>query len=474
MTSVTALRFDRWSGAVASDEARTWNPDELIFYTAEKFRPILPPEIVAETGLVALMGKTGTSTIQQEFIERVLESAESMWKERPKKGRFLSLEELARHVWDVDMRCKRHHLDMTLRARWGFETADLLQGFVMDGNEKIPLKDEAIVKEAHALITGEAKDPAVAGVFNNVQIVVGLDPTEGFGIYLLSLRAMSFDAVHEVFVTDGSGVLAVEPSLTRFVNERSLRERRGAIDPVEGVAAMLDALNEANELAVGVGGYHAFYLLDGRKKRPEERCRMIADARGRPRRRDRAGPPPRPDRRGGHEGTRGSALLRGGTLPRGAARSHGPSPGRPGPAARPPGLLARPELILLGHWTRIPPPCGVQQTSQLVGHPRAELSRFGGIQVTGIPRPKLTVPGGREPDCSRRANSIDEILLIERAQLSLELHHPVRCGWSENDHGDPALHPIGQSSLELLDALLVLSGFLVEVPRPRQLVLRVG
>lgn len=282
MTSITAMRFDHWSGACAADEARTWNPEELIFYTAEKFRPILPDELSRSTGLVALMGKTGTSTLQQEFIERVLESVARLWKARPKKaGKFMSLEELAWHVWEVDMDCKRHHLDNTLRARWGFETADLLQGHVLDGGERIPLADEAIVKEAHDLLTGEGKDPAVAGVFNNAQIIVGADPDEGFGIYLLSLRSMTCEAVHEVFLTEGSGLLAVEPSLTRFANERCLRERRGAIDPVEGVAAMLDGLNEANELAVGVGGYHSFYLVDGRKKRPEERLRMVADARGR-------------------------------------------------------------------------------------------------------------------------------------------------------------------------------------------------
>ncbi len=63
-----------------------------------------------------------------------------------------------------------------------------------------------------------------------------------------------------------------------FVERLSVDERRGSVDPVEGLVTMLAALNSASAHEAGVGGYPTVLLIDG-KKPIKERQQQFADDR---------------------------------------------------------------------------------------------------------------------------------------------------------------------------------------------------
>ena len=67
MTSINAIRFDKYSGALVCDEQRGWNPENMIINAADKIKSVVPDDVVESTGMVACYGNTGTSTIGDEL-----------------------------------------------------------------------------------------------------------------------------------------------------------------------------------------------------------------------------------------------------------------------------------------------------------------------------------------------------------------------------------------------------------------------
>ena len=63
------------------------------------------------------------------------------------------------------------------------------------------------------------------------------------------------EPVQELFIAEGSGLDTMDHLFTEFANSRSIPERRGKIDRVEGTFVMIEGLNQASELCAGVGGY---------------------------------------------------------------------------------------------------------------------------------------------------------------------------------------------------------------------------
>jgi len=285
MTSINCIRFDEYSGMCLCDEARTWNEEEGRLLTAEKMRLLSSPEVIEGTGSVFVMGKTGTSTLGNEFLETTKDLLTATYRKRceaegaPLK-RFMTTREVAHFLFDNLITCKHRHTDYLLRAKYGFNEQDYVAGsYVNDKGERIEIKEKAVVDQVHRIMTWEGQCEEARAIFLNGQIVAGYDPHEGCQMYRSCLVAPIVEPVHELFSCDGSGVDSADFVYTLFNNARTVKERRGAVDRVEGCVVMLEAMNSTLIHSGGCDGYYKIHLIDGRPADPKKRHKEIHDGR---------------------------------------------------------------------------------------------------------------------------------------------------------------------------------------------------
>lgn len=285
MTTINAMRFDEYSGMLVCDEARSWNDESGRLLTAEKIRLVTAPEVMEGTGVVALMGKTGTSTLGNEYLETTKDRITAEYRKAAGKSgeplaSFMTVREIAHDLYANLAEVKRKHVDQTLKARYGFTTNDFIAGFYeSEKGEKVEITDKAIIDKVHKIITWEGMAAESRSIFLNAQIVAGYDPKEGFRIFRSSLIAPHCEPVHEIFTCDGSGVDSTDFVFSDFANTRTTAERRGKIDRVEGLAVLLEALNYANRNSAGCSGYLKIHYVNGREKNPLDRHREMHDGR---------------------------------------------------------------------------------------------------------------------------------------------------------------------------------------------------
>jgi hypothetical protein len=282
MTSINAMRFDHYSGVLMCDEARCWNPEMMKILTPEKMRCVIRPDIQKETGVVAVQGNTGTSTIGDEFMEEVkLRIGEEYDKDCKKAGKklasFRKMEDLAHFAFEVISGIKRRHIDEGLVGKFGFTGAEFINGSYKKDDKTVEIKDKEVATAAYRQMTWEGRGEDVQGVFLNSQVFAGYDPETGFRAFLLSEIIPVCEAIQECFLAEGSGLDVCDLVWSNNASMRSVPERRGAIDRVEGLVTMLEGLNSAFRVSAGVTGYPKIMYVNGREKDHMARLKEICD-----------------------------------------------------------------------------------------------------------------------------------------------------------------------------------------------------
>jgi hypothetical protein len=284
MTSINAMRLGPEEGLCICDEARYWNPEWMIFHTPEKIRSVVAEEIRREQGIVLFMGQTGTSSIGDEYIDRVEKEITALYAAEKKRlgkvpEKFRTVEELAHVAFDVITRITRQHVDDLLLGKYDFCARDLLRGFYERNGEEVPISDEKIVDQALKYMTFEGMPVEVRGIFGNSQVLAGYDPQTGFRIFYLTGRTPVCEEVQEIFLAQGSGRDTCDLVYTQFANTRTIQERRGGVDRLEGLLALLKGLNNAFRLTAGVEGYPKIIYFNAAAESPDARVLEICDGR---------------------------------------------------------------------------------------------------------------------------------------------------------------------------------------------------
>ncbi len=289
MTSINAIRFDFFSGAMVCDEQRHWNPERLKIFAADKIRPVVPLDIAGKYRTVAAYGNTGTSSIGDELRHTIGRNVASRFEEMTRVSgrepeRFLTIEDIAALTFDTILALKHQHTDDHLLAKYGFNTRDFIRGKISappGQGDPIPLTNEHLLNQAHTEISFTPDKTGNHPVFGNAGILAGFDPQNGFQIYLFSMRQFFWEPVHIGFVAQGSGSDTANIVLSHFFNERCIGERTSAVDRVDGLIAILSGVTTAMLNNLGVGGYFNILLFDGRADHPELMLRQINDHRSR-------------------------------------------------------------------------------------------------------------------------------------------------------------------------------------------------
>lgn len=283
MTTINAMKFNQYTGAMVCDEQRHWNEERMKIYAADKILPIISSNAQKAYKIAAAYGNTGTSSIGDEIrltlraeISRLLhEHAQSETQRNPE---FLTMPALAEKAFQILCQIKHQHIDDHLMARFGFTSQDFCRGFYHQGDKKIPIRQPDLVEKIHKIIAPDPDSTAPDAVFGNKGILAGYDQDNGFRIYSYSMREQFYEEVPVGFVAEGSGSDAVNFVLPTFFDDNRSAFEEGNIDPVDGCIALIDAVATASRKNMGVGGYLIIYLFDGQRE-PEQIFRQILDHR---------------------------------------------------------------------------------------------------------------------------------------------------------------------------------------------------
>ena len=283
MTSINAIRFNEYSGAMICDEQRGWNPENMIINSADKIKCVIPEDITLEQGIAACYGNTGTSTIGDELKFNIKKRVRQEYDKLKKKKNtppesFITIEELAKWAFEAQTRLKRTHIDQTIIGRYGFSVNDFIKGFYEKDGKKTEIKDKGIISSIHDTITWKGRSGEMTSVFLNAGIIAGYDPRQGFRIFSLSMIEFGYFPVQEIFLADGSGRDLATLYLTEYSNRKTVPERRGQINRVEGIFELINAVNAACRHDIGVEGYLNIILFDGNEPN-ERKMRTINDDR---------------------------------------------------------------------------------------------------------------------------------------------------------------------------------------------------
>ncbi|MBN1297368.1 hypothetical protein JXA80_11355 [bacterium] len=268
MTSVNAIMFDRFSGAMVCDEQRHWNDERMKVYAADKIRSVVPPEVSARYGLYACYANTGTSAIGDELRMTIYREVEKTYQKQcfecgHEPDTFMTLSELARFTFQIIVRMKHAHTDAHLMQKYGFTTAELISGRYQRNGRDYSITQAEVIENALKEIALKPNTTAMNAVFGNGGIIAGFDRQEGFGIFNYAMKEAFMERVECGYVALGSGGDTTNFVLPRWFNTTGVQGRETGVDPVDGLIAIIDAVNMATEHNLGVDGYYNIILFDG-------------------------------------------------------------------------------------------------------------------------------------------------------------------------------------------------------------------
>ncbi|MCD4783093.1 MAG: hypothetical protein K8T10_04590 [Candidatus Eremiobacteraeota bacterium] len=283
MTSINALRFDKYSGICIGDESIS-TVAEIKINVGEKVSPFIPGEIVENYGIVGALGSTGTCSIGDTIQEKIENKLRGIFhKEIEKTGKkpdsFMNLEEIMALCFDVVIEIKNSRISEKIKGTYNFTVPEFIEGKYKRNDETYEIKDKDVIRKITEQVTWKNKDEEVGFIYLNAGLVAGYDNELGFQIYHFDLRDGYWHRVQNCYMAEGSGRHSVDPAVYGYAEKWLLEERRGNIDPVEGSIALIHGVNYASDHEIGVGGYYNIILIDGREKDYKKRLREINDDR---------------------------------------------------------------------------------------------------------------------------------------------------------------------------------------------------
>lgn len=283
MTVVNALIFSKHTGAMCCDEQTTIG-DVRKMMSSDKIQKIVPTRIRESIKFEAVYGGTGTTAIGDEIRkgikERLKKDFDAMRSRKEKHEHFKSIDEVFQIGYEEMTKVKHRHINDIIRGYFDFDTGDYLQGYYKNSaGEKIEIQQKELKEKVYDLINWR-NAPEVDSIFLNAAIIAGFDETGEFKISKMSMKTeMTLMKSTSVFETVGSGSDSAQIIFSDYASSKTLDERRGHIDRVEGMIQLLRATNGAAKYNMGVGGYFNILLFDGTQDDPEKRFIEIFDSR---------------------------------------------------------------------------------------------------------------------------------------------------------------------------------------------------
>lgn len=275
MGTVLTMRFNREQAALVADES-TWHLG--IFYDyrrsnyADAILPLYNEESQAGGKRAGIYAGVGFPSFHAEVAGRCRQRFAS-------GGHHETLEQSARTVQETFQAVHRRYVDDRLRFHYYLDLDELNARQLHRDGGQIPLKQDAVIREARKVSGYGEHSDAMARIFDNSGLFVAYDAEEGIQGQVLSpgYQGIAFSS----FVTAiGHGGAVVNQRVNeRLVGSRDLHQRRAGFALAEGLHQLLAIAVDTARVTNKMGGYLQLLILDMTRENPAERVREIADHR---------------------------------------------------------------------------------------------------------------------------------------------------------------------------------------------------
>ncbi|MCR4318441.1 MAG: hypothetical protein NUW37_19030 [Planctomycetes bacterium] len=281
MTSINAIRFNEHQGAIATDEEMTIQ-SEVKLPVSDKVRNVIPDSIIEQYGLVASVSTTGSAPFGVQLTDtvrrRIRDDHDSFILRTGKPPAISkSVEDVAELAFEVAAEMRKDYIDEVLLTRYGFSRKDYIKGFYSGKDGRVDIKDKTVLESANQMIVG--KSEYTRHFSRNHGFIAGWSSVDNFRMYYFSLATLLLEPIGTFFQASGSGLDSADIVFGEYARHLPLDQRRGDIDPVDGLFTLIKALNMASRMSFGCGGYPNITIFDGKQKENSKKRKEIADHR---------------------------------------------------------------------------------------------------------------------------------------------------------------------------------------------------
>jgi len=269
MATVTMLRFNDHSGAIMSDE-ESWHLRMRRTYFGDNIHLLLPESSADKNNVEVIYGGVGNPSFDNEVVQRCRSEFAATAKSDPGSAELKSIGQMASKVLKIRHRLIRRRIDDRLRFLYGFNSDELNQGSFSRDGVTYEIKQEDVRSSALKTATFKDNTPQVKKIYKNHAVVLGYDKEDGFTAYCLKGEDSVLSFVSGGYECLGSGKYASGMSFARYLNNKTLAQRREGFDRVEGIEEVITASLEAQKFA-RVGGVFSLVYLNGKGATRSER-----------------------------------------------------------------------------------------------------------------------------------------------------------------------------------------------------------
>jgi hypothetical protein len=282
MTTVNAIRFNKYMGALIGDESISTSAD-LNVYAGDKVQIVVPDDIIRKYGTVIAIGATGSCSVGDDIKFRFKNIISNIVdKEIEKTGKwpekFISYKEISNILFNLICDIKYEKMSNKLKGTYGFSLGDFINSKYENQGKTFDINDKDTINEIIRTMMWKNHTPEGDFIFMNAGVMAGYTDQDGFLITHYDFREGFHYEVQNCYLAEGSGRHSADPNMYSFAEQLLVDQRRDNIDPSEGLIALISAINAACDHEVGVDGYYNIVLIDG-KKSNMQRAEEINDDR---------------------------------------------------------------------------------------------------------------------------------------------------------------------------------------------------
>jgi hypothetical protein len=281
MAVVCALRFGEHAGAICADEAYWFLRRRKSFFT-EHLHPLLDDEAAEDLGMAVVYGGTGLPSFHYEAACRVRKRVRELLAKRAEekaRAQLAGVEAISRLALNELHGVIGRRVNDALKFMYGFTRDEFIQGYFERDGKRYEIAQESVKKTAKSWISSKDPHPLAKPIHKNFAVIVGYDPQLGFQAFHVNGEKAILATVSGGFEAIGPGKYASAQEFARFWNHKTVSQRRGELNRVEGLAVLIAAAQRAGEYYHEAGGHLQIMLIDGKKPTHAERLRELADHR---------------------------------------------------------------------------------------------------------------------------------------------------------------------------------------------------
>jgi len=281
MAIVIGFKVDPHSGFMICDEEDWIIRRRRIFY-GDFIYPLISEEVSNEFQVEALYGGVGSPTLTYNVYLEARKKIDKIYDEY-KNGsgkKISSLDSVGEIFGNILQKEIAKRVNFKLKALYGFEKDDLIQGYFHHKGEKYEIAQEEVKKKALEFATVPETGHLEERHLEHKALLFGYDRANGIALYGFEHTNPTLYLTAGPFEVRGTGPDekdAAQLVLADFVNRKPLNIRKRGFDRVEVARELIRACYESSVHNQEVGGYFNLIYLDGTGKDQKSRVRKISD-----------------------------------------------------------------------------------------------------------------------------------------------------------------------------------------------------